>query len=141
MYFNLNIYDIIMNMKRDTIINTCIFISFIYYINYSVITFLNKNSYDVDLEEKTDKEDKIVKEENNTRNEDEDVQNIDDKEDKNTNNNLDDISKVNITISEIETNIKKELDKKTKLLLLQENLNSIKQQLENLKNDLHNNSF
>jgi hypothetical protein len=204
MYFNLNIYDFIINMKRDTFINTFIFISLIYCINYSVTNFLNKNAYDLELEEinlikkeKSDnkKDDNNVNDNNvNEINMDENVNDINtmDTLDTNDNNindnnvneiNMDenvnfenadaeimndnDVNYINIMdtlhvnadaeivnadivndmnimdtlIVKVENNIKKRLDKKTKLLLLQDNLNSIKQKLEMLKNELRNNEF
>ena len=170
MYFNLNIYDIIINMKRDTFINTCIFISFIYCINYSVINFLNKNAYDLELEEinsikkekldhKHDKEYENLKPTENEPNDIETTDNIIDTTDMvdtinniettdnivdttdntvDTTDNTVDTVNIDTLINKVENDIKTELDKKTKLLLLQENLNSIKKELENLKNDLYN---
>ena len=166
MYFNLNIYDFIINMKRDTFINTCIFISLIYCINYSVTNFLNKNAYDLELEEIN----LIKKEKSHPKNDDNNTNdnntNDNNANDKNVNEinmdenvnfenadaeiindkivNADIVNDMNIMdtlIVKVENNIKKRLDKKTKLLLLQDNLNSIKQKLEMLKNELRNNEF
>lgn len=126
MYLYLNLYIIydIINMQRDTIINTFICIGVLYYLNQYLENLLNTNAIELQtsntqlykctslIEDQEDTKDENTKEENSEE--------YDKLHKDQTNNQLTKI------IS----------DKKQKLLSLKNNLDLIKNQLERLKNDL-----
>lgn len=133
MYLYLNLYIIydIINMQRDTIINTFICIGVLYYVNYYLENLLNTNAIELQTQN-TDlyKCDNLI--ESNDKCDDKKEEFEIDQELKNsneTNDNSDD-NKYHNKLNNVNSS------KKQKLLLLKNNLDLIKNQLQHLKNEL-----